>query len=154
MNYSTSELVINRDIIRFVTCLGWNKSFEVIEFIKHCKDWRLSNKIPKIEYDKNNDSHSSFDFKSSSEDVSEGRRSTENEDMFISYSNIKNHDRSRLKSNQVGVSKISVIKSNPSLLYTDQKPKRKLLNNWDANFNKEIKVSNSIEISKSFQKSE
>ena len=89
MNYNPYNLVLNRDIIRFITCLGWNKSFEVKEFIKHCKDCRLSNKIPRIDDSRQAYRPSSSDYRTSSEDLSEGKRSTENEDILFTYSNVK-----------------------------------------------------------------
>lgn len=49
LKYNPEGLLNNRDIIKYITCLGCEKAFEVKPFIKHCRDCRLSNQIPYID---------------------------------------------------------------------------------------------------------
>ncbi|CAI2383098.1 unnamed protein product [Moneuplotes crassus] len=49
LNYDPDKLMNNRDMIKYIVCLGCSKSLEVKPFLKHCRDCRLSNHVPNID---------------------------------------------------------------------------------------------------------
>ena len=44
--YDAQDLIANRDIIRSIRCIIWEKQYETSFFISHCKDWRLTHGVP------------------------------------------------------------------------------------------------------------
>ena len=52
IKYDPQKLLYNRDIIKYITCLGWERAFEVKLFIKHARDCRLSNHVPHLDGNK------------------------------------------------------------------------------------------------------
>ena len=48
LTYEPIHLINNRDLIKSIKWLAWDKNFETKFFISHCKNWRLTNGIPKL----------------------------------------------------------------------------------------------------------
>ena len=44
--YDAQDLMANRDIIRSIRCIIWEKQYETSFFISHWKDWRLTHGVP------------------------------------------------------------------------------------------------------------
>lgn len=49
LKYDPEKLLKNRDMIRYITCIGWDRAFEIKKFLKHIRDCRLSNQIPVLD---------------------------------------------------------------------------------------------------------
>lgn len=117
LNYNPEQLMANRDIIRMIICLGCDRSFEVKDFIKHCRDWRLSNQIPHIDGTRYWKNSNKSDNKSSFEDkYGECKSSENNDDLLIPpRKSSRNQSRNKIKSDQIEVPSMLNVKSNPAL---------------------------------------
>jgi hypothetical protein len=112
-------------MIRYITCLGCDKSFEVKPFIKHCRDCRLSNQVPFIDgfkYWNNKDQLNESDQKESESEVERNTQST-NYKVLVKQSS-SSQQREKVSSPSMFSSKIYNTRSNPIL--SPAGPRRKL----------------------------
>lgn len=113
-------------MIKYITCLGCDKAFEVKPFIKHTRDCRLSNQVPFIDgfkYWKTND----FNDSSSDLDDDESRNDIRNSNyqILVKQTSASQTRGSRITSTPLhSDNKMFSVKSNPNLLRGDKTRKK------------------------------
>jgi len=123
----------NRDIIKYITCLGCDKAFEVKPFIKHCRDCRLSNQVPHIDgfkYWKNDQlsdtNNEETDGDRNPADESRATIRSQNYQIQVRNTSTSQTRKDRILSTPLhSEKKINTVKSNPDL-HSDISTRRKL----------------------------
>lgn len=132
LKYNPEGLLNNRDIIKYITCLGCDKAFEVKPFIKHCRDCRLSNQVPHIDgfkYWKNTDYSDSGieDTEPDKKAVIENRDTirSQNYNLRVRQTSTSQSRKDRILSTPLHSERMHSARSNPNLL-TEDKGRKKL----------------------------
>lgn len=104
-------------MIRYITCLGCERAFEVKQFTKHCRDCRLSNQIPKIDglkyWNKDDLANNDMEGESEESDV----RSSDRYNRTVNQSLSANKPgKIRVISSNIKEDKLNKTKSNQNLL--------------------------------------
>ena len=115
LKYDPEKLLNSRDMIRYITCLGCDKSFEVKPFIKHIRDCRLSNNVQVIDglkYWKNMDEMDT----TNQNDSILTKGSKRGYEVLVKQASNSQSRNQKVVSTPMHSEKLSTIRSNPNLL--------------------------------------